>query len=97
MALTDLSLNRFVVANYKSIKRIELGNLNNFSLFMGRNNAGKSNILDSFKYLADAAISFDTAHSTRGGDHAEVVHRKRESERIEFTFEFAIDPEKRNQ
>ena len=40
-----LALKRLVVAGFKSIKRIELWNLNNLALFMGRNNAGKSNLL----------------------------------------------------
>src|ERR1043166_2255064 len=74
---SPLRLKRFVIANFKSVKRIDLDSLENLALFMGRNNAGKSNILDAFKFLSDAATSFDLALSTRGGELTEVVHRKK--------------------
>ena len=56
--LIHLTLKRLVLCQYKSIKRLELDNLNNVMLLMGRNNAGKSNILDAFKFLSEAAVSF---------------------------------------
>ena len=88
MELVDLSLKRVVVGNYKSIKRVELDSLNNLALLMGRNNAGKSNLLDAFKFLSESATSFDHALASRGGGLAEVIHRKQAGETIEFLFEF---------
>ena len=95
MELVDLSLKRVVAGNYKSIKRLELDNLNNLALLMGRNNAGKSNCLDVFKFLSEAATSFEHALASRGQSLSEVVHRKREQETIEFLFEFIPAPRKR--
>jgi predicted ATPase len=95
MELVDLSLKRVVAVNYKSIKRLELDHLNNLALLMGRNNAGKSNCLDVFKFLSEAAISFEHALASRGQSLREVVHRKREEETVEFLFEFIPAPRKR--
>lgn len=93
--LNHLTLKRLVLVNYKSIKRIELNNLNNLVLLMGRNNAGKSNILDAFKFLSEAAVSFEFALSSRGEGIVEVIHRKRPDETMEFIFDFALAPPKR--
>jgi predicted ATPase len=95
MELVDLSLKRVVAGNYKSIKRLELDQLNNLALLMGRNNAGKSNCLDVFKFLSEAVVSFEHALDSRGGSLSEVVHRKRQEETIEFLFEFIPAPRKR--
>ena len=95
MDSNHLKLKHFVIANFKSLKRIELDRLHNLVLFMGRNNAGKSNILDAFKFLADAAQSFEHAFSSRGGDLTEIVHRKKEDGRLEFSFDFILPQEKR--
>jgi len=95
MELVDLSLKRVVAVNFKSIKRVELDHLNNLALLMGRNNAGKSNCLDAFKFLSEAAISFEQAVASRGRSLREVIHRKREDETIEFLFEFAPAPKRR--
>ncbi|MGO8702091.1 MAG: AAA family ATPase [Limisphaerales bacterium] len=95
MDLTHLRLKRVVLGNYKSIKRIELDNLNNLALLMGRNNAGKSNFLDAFKFLSEAAHSIAGAVELRGGTLVEVIHRKRAEDKIGFLFEFALAPAKR--
>jgi len=95
MELVDLSLQRVVAGNYKSIKRVELDHLHNLALLMGRNNAGKSNILDVFKFLSEAADSFDRAVASRGQGLREVIHRKREDETIEFLCEFIPAPKRR--
>jgi predicted ATPase len=95
MDLIHLTLKRLALGNYKSIKRIEMDNLNNVVLLMGRNNAGKSNILDAFKFLAEAAVSFDRALASRGQDLVQLIHRKRPEETMEFLFDFALAPQKR--
>ena len=95
MEIIQLSLKRVAVSNYKSIKRIEMGGLNSLVLLMGRNNAGKSNCLDAFKFLAEAAIHFNDAVSSRGSGLADLVHRKRAEESMEFVLEFIPAPRKR--
>jgi predicted ATPase len=93
--LIHLTLKRLVLCNYKSIKRVELDNLNNVVLLMGRNNAGKSNILDAFKFLSEASVSFERALASRGHDLVEVIHRKRPEETMEFLFDFVFAPQRR--
>jgi predicted ATPase len=93
--LNHLTLKRLVLGHFKSIKRIELNNLNNLVLLVGRNNAGKSNILDAFKFLSEAAASFESALASRGHDLAEVIHRKRPEQTMEFLFDFVLAPQKR--
>jgi len=93
--LTHLTLKRLVLSHFKSIQRVELDNLNNVVLLMGRNNAGKSNILDAFKFLSEAATSFEHALASRGHDIVQVIHRKRPEETMEFLFDFVLAPQKR--
>jgi predicted ATPase len=93
--LIHLTLKRLVLCQYKSIKRVELDNLNNVVLLMGRNNAGKSNILDAFKFLSEAAVSFEHALASRGHDLVEVIHRKHSDDTMEFLFDFIPAPPKR--
>jgi predicted ATPase len=95
MDLVDLSLRRAVIGNFKSIKRVEFNDLNNLALLMGRNNAGKSNCLDAFKFLSEARISFDKAIASRGRSLADLIHRKREEDSIELVCEFVPTPKKR--
>jgi predicted ATPase len=91
----QLSLKRAAISNYKSIKRVTLDNLNSLVLLMGRNNAGKSNCLDAFKFLSEAAVDFNKAVSCRGTGFADLVHRKRAEESIAFKFDFILSPRKR--
>jgi predicted ATPase len=93
--LIHLTLKRLALGQFKSIRRIELDNLNNVVLLMGRNNAGKSNILDAFKFLSEATVSFDHALASRGRDIVQLIHRKRPEETMEFLFEFVFAPQKR--
>jgi predicted ATPase len=69
--------------------------LNNIALLMGRNNAGKSNCLDAFKFLSEASVSLARAVAVRGSSLTDVIHRKRADETIEFLLEFVPVPRKR--
>jgi predicted ATPase len=95
MELFHLKLNRLVVANYRSVNRIELDHLDNMVWLAGRNNAGKSNLLDAFRFLSDAATSFDNALASRGGDLVQLLHRKKPHVRMEFLFDFVLAADKR--
>src|ERR1039458_9883321 len=97
MELFHLKLKRLVVANFRSVKRIELDHLDNLVWFAGRNNAGKSNLLDAFQFLADAAHSFEHALAARDHDLVQVIHRKKPHAKMEFLFDFLLAPEKRTE
>jgi len=61
-----ITLNKLIIKNYKSIQDIEL-NLGNLNVFVGPNNAGKSNILDCLKFLAEFILKGTEAINLRGG------------------------------
>ena len=85
-----LQLNRLTVSNYKSIKQIELDNVGNFTVLMGQNNAGKSNLLDGLIFLRDASHGFAEAILCHGGNPAALLHKKREQEVAEIRLEFLL-------
>jgi predicted ATPase len=91
----SLTLLRFVVRDFKSLKHVELSGMGNLVVLMGRNNAGKSNFLDAFNFVADATRGLDHALAARGGSFAEVVFRKRPDATMELSFEFALAEELR--
>jgi predicted ATPase len=95
MELFHLKLKRFVVSNYRSVQRIELDHLDNMVWLAGRNNAGKSNLLDAFQFLSDAATSFEHALAARGRDLVQVMHRKEPRAKMEFLFDFVLEADKR--
>jgi predicted ATPase len=95
MEIIQLSLKHVAISNFKSIKRVEMAGLNSLALLMGRNNAGKSNCLDAFKFLAEAAVDFNEAVNARGSGVADLFHRKRIEDAMQFIFEFVPAPRKR--
>jgi predicted ATPase len=97
MELFHLKLKRLIVSNYRSVKRIELDHLDNMVWLAGRNNAGKSNLLDAFQFLSDAATSFEHALASRGHDLVQILHRKKPLFKMEFLFEFVLAAEKRSE
>ena len=61
-----MSIKRIIVGNYKSIEHLDL-QLNPLAVFVGPNNAGKSNILDCFLFLSDFVKTGADAAKKRGG------------------------------
>ena len=90
-----LQLKRLAIANYKSLKQVELDHLQSLTVLMGRNNAGKSNLLDCLNFIHDAARGFDHAYASRGGNFSEIIYKKKEDRSIEITFEFTLGEKKR--
>lgn len=46
-----MEIKNLKISNYKSIKQIELENINPFSVFVGPNAAGKSNVFEALEFL----------------------------------------------
>jgi predicted ATPase len=95
MDVGSLRLIRCVLQNYKSLKHVELTRLNRLTVLMGRNNAGKSNLLDCFNFLGDASHGFQSALESRGGSLSEITYRKDPGRAIEIRLDFSLAEEAR--
>lgn len=65
----DLALRptRFRAQGYRSLQKVDLP-LGGLSVLVGRNSAGKSNVVDALRFIADAlAVHLDHALTERGG------------------------------
>jgi predicted ATPase len=71
-----LKLRRILVENYKSIRVADLERPNNLTIFVGRNNSGKSNLLDALYFLKQGTASLQAALVSRGAGFRDLVHRK---------------------
>ncbi len=52
-----MKINNLVVNNFRSIKNIKV-NLNDFTMFIGANNSGKTNIIDALRIFYEKEIKF---------------------------------------
>lgn len=62
-----MPVNKLIVKNYKSLKNLQL-EMKPFMVFIGPNNAGKSNIFDCLRFLSDSARA--------GRDWQQIIDRK---------------------
>jgi len=62
-----MPVNKLIVKNYKSLKDLQL-EMKPFMVFIGPNNAGKSNIFDCLRFLSDSA--------RKGRDWQQMVNQK---------------------
>jgi predicted ATPase len=62
-----MPINKLIVKNYKSLKNLQL-EMKPFMVFIGPNNAGKSNIFDCLRFLSDSA--------RKGRDWQQMVNQK---------------------
>jgi AAA15 family ATPase/GTPase len=76
------------IENFRSIKGTEVHHLNDVNIFYGKNNSGKSNILNAIKFLSQSsgAPNFDD----NLGDFETAVYKKEHGRDIKFSgsFEF---------
>ena len=80
---------RFEASNYKSLARVSLP-LKGLTILVGRNGAGKSNIVDALRFISDALrVNLDHALRERGG----VEEVRRRASRRPPNFRLAIDLE----
>ncbi|MCH8012239.1 MAG: AAA family ATPase [Candidatus Marinimicrobia bacterium] len=91
----DLKLCRISIQNYKSIKSIDLTDLPNLVVFVGRNDAGKSNILDCINFLYQAERNLNEALQLRGGSFKHILRNRNVANEIKIEIVFEVIKEKR--
>ena len=75
------------IHNYKVLKDVEVKDISNMAVFLGKNGVGKTTFFDVFGFLHDCLIGkFKTALARRGGFN-EVISRKQEGT-IDFEIKF---------
>ncbi|MGF7184099.1 putative ATPase [Desulfitispora alkaliphila] len=84
-------INKLGLRNYKSFHNIEL-QLNNFCVFIGSNGSGKSNLIDSLKFLKES-LNSNVGHAVgnRFGWKNLLSKGRRSTEKIEIELEFMLD------
>jgi predicted ATPase len=80
----------FSVSNYKSIQSLNLMLVPNLLVFVGKNNAGKSNIFDVWNFLAEASSNLQAALEKRGGSFREIVRGKQADSIAQIRFVMTI-------
>ena len=82
-------ITRVRIENYKSIKFCDV-TLEPFTIFVGRNGAGKSNFFDALSFLADfVAFDLPTAIGKHGGAGA-ILHHGVEASRLSITCDYDV-------
>jgi len=90
-----LRLEEIKISNYKSIRKAVIDRPESLAFFVGRNDAGKSNVLTLLKFLAEAGQDLTRALNVRGG-FSELVWRKRVEESIAVEMIYSTPSEIRN-
>jgi len=63
---TNLQLTAVDIQNYKSIRKADIPFGQQLAVFIGKNNSGKSNILDVFDFIHEAISDYAAALRKRG-------------------------------
>lgn len=75
------------IKNYKSLQNVEIKNISNMSVFLGRNGVGKTTLFDVFGFLHDALQNNVKEALNRRGGFEQVISREQEGA-IEFEIKF---------
>lgn len=77
------------IENYKSIQRVDVELSEDINIFIGKNNSGKSNIIDAFTFLSDFVTRRKDGVGSRGG-FGEIVFGKDEKKIVTFDLEIIL-------
>lgn len=82
-----MQLKSFKVNNYKSLKKVELGDLSDTTVFVGRNDSGKSSVLKALDLFFNWNKSYDVVETITTKSAYEINLRQPDSMLFEFTYE----------
>ncbi len=85
-----LLLQHIRVENFKSLEKVELGFNPRVTLLVGRNNSGKSNVIEALVFLRDLSQGGTGVLSSRGGYRA-LVFARNPSLIMKFELSFDLD------
>ncbi|MBR5337761.1 MAG: AAA family ATPase [Lachnospiraceae bacterium] len=75
------------IKNYKVFKDVNMENIPNFAVFLGKNGVGKTTFFDVFGFLHDCLVGNVNSALSRRGGFREVISRDQEGN-IEFEIKF---------
>lgn len=90
-----MKIERIEIDNFKSLNNFRLENPNPFSVFVGANGVGKSNVFEALEYLNYQAKSYKETDGLFGG-YKNFINYKRYHENLFIDVEYAVDGSSHN-
>lgn len=88
--MPKLVLTTFEIENFRSIQKLQLEGLGGYNLFIGRNNVGKSNILNAIDFFQSSLLSKKYERHMDDGEVAELFHQN-SATKITLRGDFLLD------
>src|SRR5436305_4861961 len=90
-----LKLTALSVHNYKSLRNFSMQFASPLVVLVGRNNTGKSSVLDIFEFIKEASINPDNAVAGRGANASNLLWGNSVDEEAEIILDFDVPNELR--
>jgi len=90
-----LKLSNISARNFKSLRDVSIQLASPLAVFVGRNNTGKSSILDIFEFIKQAAVDGNAAVQARGSSALNLVWGNATDGRAQITLDFDVPAELR--
>lgn len=86
----QLKLTKFHAENYKCLREVSFDLTSRLAVFVGRNNTGKSAVLDVFDFIRQAAVDPGAAIQQRGTALADLIWRLADGAPCQISLEFDV-------
>jgi len=92
-----MKIKKLCIKKYKSLWDISLELDEDLNVFVGKNNSGKSNIIDALVFLSHLIKKGEARNTySQYGGYEEIVFGKKEKEEITFNLEFILSPDEKH-
>ncbi len=89
-----MKIEKLHIENYKSIKNIDLHFNGNSNILIGKNNVGKSNIIDSLMFISEVVTEWEIERVLNSwGGYEQIVFGSDNKKRIAFDLEISLSYE----
>ena len=79
------------IGNYKSLEKVDIALNENVNVFIGRNNSGKSNLINAWMFLSSVMSGQQVEDVMNNfGSYVNIIHGKRGDNNITFDMELAL-------